>query len=127
MGRRLKEEVATELIANEREKRVEEMTEAQATLRETHHEEAREERRRKRRTAAATNGDAVTTKAGKPPNDGATNDHASKEDQSSFMTLPANGGEIRPRRAPRKRRDSSCAARKIANQASICAPSRLGG
>ena len=62
--RRLKEEVATELIAKKREKRVEEMTEAQATLYETTLEEAREKRRRKRRTAAATNGDAVTTKGG---------------------------------------------------------------
>jgi len=68
--RRLKEEVAKELIAKKQEKRVEEMTEAQATLYETTLEEAREERRRKRKTAAATNGDV---------------DHASKENQSSLL------------------------------------------
>ena len=109
--RRLKEEVATELIAKKREKRVEESG-AQAALCETTLEEAREERRRKRRTAAATNGDAVTTKGG-ATNDGATNDHASKEDQSSFMTLP-RAAERPP--SERKRRDSSSfGSRKIAN------------
>ena len=113
--RRLKEEVATELIAKKREKRVEEMTEAQATLYETTLEEAREERRRKRRTAAATNGDAVTTKDGvtNPTNDGATNDHASKEDQSSFMTLPANGGTSAV--GAKKTRQLFVRLRKIAN------------
>ena len=110
--RRLKEEVATELIAKKREKRVEEMTEVQATLYETTLEEAREERRRKRRTAAATNGDAVTTKGG-ATNDGATNDHASKEDQSSFMTLPANGGTSAV--GAKKTRQLFVRLRKIAN------------
>ena len=107
--------MATELIAKKREKRVEEMTEAQATLYETTLEEAREERRRKRRTAAATNGDAVTTKDGvtNPTNDGATNDHASKEDQSSFMTLPANGGTSAV--GAKKTRQLFVRLRKIAN------------
>ena len=91
--RRLKEEVAKELIAKKQEKRVEEMTEAQATLYETTLEEAREERRRKRKTAAATNGDVATTKDGlcRTDNNGVTkkdHDHASKENhQSSLMTV----------------------------------------
>ena len=85
--RRLKEEVAKELIAKKQEKRVEEMTEAQAALYATTLEEAREERRRKRRTAAVTNGDVATTNDGVTDNGAnTTNDHASKGDRSSLMT-----------------------------------------
>ena len=119
--RRLKEEVATELIAKKREKRVEEMTEAQATLYETTLEEAREERRRKRRTAAATNGDVATTKDGGRTDDGATKkDHAaSKENQSSLMTVMTKADRPPdhppPATGAKKTRQLFVRLRKIAN------------
>ena len=119
--RRLKEEVAKELIAKKQEKRVEEMTEAQATLYETTLEEAREERRRKRRTAAATNGDVATTKDGGRTDDGATKkDHAaSKENQSSLMTVMTKADRPPdhppPAMGAKKTRQLFVRLRKIAN------------